>query len=742
MMKNSGCQVQLLFFFFFTLSIGAPLLAQTAKIDSLKQQLLNHSEADTNKINLILSICKESLKFDNYKEQLMQYTPRLLVLSEKLGFKKGMAYSFYYMSMTELKKNDSVSEDHYLQKALKLMQELKDKRGIAACYERMGKLKGTHNAYWEAIQFYSNAISIKKEIGDLNGIADCYSWIGGIYSHTANYEKALENYIKALKIAESTNCKSEICECNISIGVIFYEQKKFRESIAYMNKALMVEGDRTSKLNLSYIYNNLAISYEKLNNHSTSLLYHFKSLKLNEEMKDKSGMAVSYNNISGVYSSIGKTSEALKYILTSIALSEETNDRKGLTYSYIGAGDCYKERNSAIAYGYYLKALKTAREINYKTEVREAYEHLFIIAEETGDYQKALVYHRNYVQIKDSILNEESLKQSSELSIHYETEKKEKEILLLTKEQELKDKNLKEQRLIRIGLIVLLVLLLILSYVLYNRSRFKQKANLLLEKQKEEIRNKNILITDSIEYAKTIQDAVLPDEKYVSSILPNHFILYKPKDIVSGDFYWITKKENKIICVVADCTEHSVAGAFISLLGHNMLENIKHLETILNPSSILAALAQQINTRFSKDGKVSPNGMDISVISIDIERNQLEYAGVKNALCIVRAHHLFELKADNVALGTHTIDQEPFNYTNHVFQLQKGDMLYLFSDGFQNQEGGLERKKFFYQPFKDLLLSISNFPVEKQKDCLNSTIKEWMGTSDQIDDILVMGIKY
>jgi serine phosphatase RsbU (regulator of sigma subunit) len=742
-MKNFGYAVSFLLLCCFIVFVGFSSFAQAPKLDSLKKTFSHYPSADTGKVTLLLYICKESLKETNYKEQLRLYTPQFLALSYQLNFKKGIAYAFYYLSMADFKKPGYASAEEYLQKALKLMEELKDKSGMSFCYERLGRVKGGNSQYPEAIQCYLSAISLKEKLHDMNGVADCYSWIGGIYSHIGNYEKALESCIKALKIAESTNYKNKICESYIAIGIIFYEQKKFKESITYMNKALAVEGEQTSKRNLSYIYNNLAISYQGLNQPTKSLLYHFKALKLNEEMGDNNGMAGSYNNISATYASIGKTDEALQYALKSIALSEKTSDKVGLTYSYVGAGDCYKEKkNMTTAYNYYLKALKIAKEINYKTEVREAYEHLAIISEEMKDYRKALEYHKLFSQVKDSILNEESLKQSSELNIRYETEKKEKEILLLTKDQELKDKNLKEQRLIRIGLIIGLGLFLALSFLLFNRYRFKQKANLLLEKQKEEIHKKNTLITDSIDYAKTIQEAVLPDEEYLSSLLPDHFILYKPKDIVSGDFYWTTQKENKIVCAVADCTGHGVPGAFMSLLGHNMLENVVNLETSVNPGAILTAMNQQINARFSKDREASKHGMDIAIISIDPTTHQLEYAGAKNALYIVRETKLLEIKADKVELGTPAKDQVLHHYTNHVFQLQRGDMLYLFSDGFPDQKGGPEKKKFFYQPFKDRLVSISLLAVEEQKKYLDSTITEWIGNGEQIDDILIMGIKY
>lgn len=240
-MKISGFRVRLFFLYYFVILISFCSSAESSKLDSLNNVFVNHLREDTVKANLLIFICKEALKQSDYNKQLAHYAPQLLTLSNKLIFKRGIAYAFYYMSMADLKKDSHLINDEYLRKSLKLMIELKDKKGASLCYERLGRVKGICHEYKEAIQFYSKAIQLKKELGDLNGMADCYSWMGGIYTHIGDYKKALECYIKVLKIAESTNYKSKICEAYISIGVVFYEQKKYKETIEYMNKALTVE---------------------------------------------------------------------------------------------------------------------------------------------------------------------------------------------------------------------------------------------------------------------------------------------------------------------------------------------------------------------------------------------------------------------------------------------------------------------------------------------------------------------
>lgn len=333
-------------------------------------------------------------------------------------------------------------------------------------------------------QYLNSAPSQRRE----KDIIDCFSILGGIYSHNGNYNKALECYIKALKLAEYSSDQNAICEAYISIGTIFFEQKKFKESIEYMNKALAVEGSNTSKRNLAYIYNNLGISYKSLNQFQQSLPYQLEALKINQELNNEYGTAICYNNISGLYIALNDPYKALEYCLKSIALSEKLDYKVGLTYSYIVAGDLYEKQNKIqIASNYYLKALNIAKDINYKKEIREAYEHLSFLSEKMNDLEKALAYHKLYSAINDTILNEDNLRQTNELNIKYETEKKEKAILLLTKDRELKDKTLKQQHTLRLGLIVGVGLLLTLLFVLYNRYRFKQKANLALTKSQDEL---------------------------------------------------------------------------------------------------------------------------------------------------------------------------------------------------------------------------------------------------------------
>ena len=254
---------------------------------------------------------------------------------------------------------------------------------------------------------------------------------------------------------------------------------------------------------------------------------------------------------------------------------------------------------------------------------------------------------------------------------------------------------------------------------------------------------KNIKITDSIDYAKQIQDAFLPSQEQIKQVFPESFILFKPKDIVSGDFYWLHTKTDQVVFSVADCTGHGVPGAFMSLISINLLNEIMDKKATNVPSEILEQMQSLLITSFKqKQGEEKrQNGLDIALCSYNPLTRELSYAGAKNSLYLFRNNTFKEIKADKHTLGMF-YDQENNKFTNHSFTVEKGDLIYLFSDGFADQKGGPLNKKYYYQPFQELFARIQGMQMEEQKKELEKEIDYWKGTNEQIDDILIMGIQF
>ncbi len=303
------------------------------------------------------------------------------------------------------------------------------------------------------------------------------------------------------------------------------------------------------------------------------------------------------------------------------------------------------------------------------------------------------------------------------------------------------------------GLYAILIVALIFFY-LRNRTKNLRKTNRLLkereyamvkvENQKEELMLKNKSITDSINYAKRLQEAIMPSIAHFKKLLPDSFLLYMPKDIVSGDFYWINETKNKLFVAVVDCTGHGVPGAFMSIIGVELLRNITNIQGVNDAAEILNRLNLGVIQTFSKDfiddSALVKDGMDVAFCVIDKENNILQYAGAFSNLYLIRDNKIIEIKGDRYSVGIGNIDEKQ-HYSSHFIPIQPDDMIYIFTDGYVDQFGGPDNKKYKFRRFRHLLLNIHKYPLETQQQYIEDSILEWKGDNDQVDDILIIGIK-
>jgi len=269
----------------------------------------------------------------------------------------------------------------------------------------------------------------------------------------------------------------------------------------------------------------------------------------------------------------------------------------------------------------------------------------------------------------------------------------------------------------------------------------KEQALDLIASQKIELEIRDKNLTDSLNYAQRIQEALLPSEEYFRNHFKESFIFYKPKDIVSGDFYWIGEKGDKLFIGAADCTGHGVPGALMSIIGMEIIEKAINEDNIEIPSRILAVLDKGLEKTFSRQkniGTIIRDGMDIGLCVIDKKKRKLFYAGAFFPLYLIRNNNLIEIKGDKIIIG---MNQEGLCYTDHEVDLIEGDIIYIFSDGYADQFGGIENKKFMYRRFRYVLMTIHQFHVNDQKTILEDNIKTWMGRGTQIDDMMVIGFK-
>ena len=263
----------------------------------------------------------------------------------------------------------------------------------------------------------------------------------------------------------------------------------------------------------------------------------------------------------------------------------------------------------------------------------------------------------------------------------------------------------------------------------------------VVTEQRDQISTKNEKINSSIKYARRIQKAVMPSADYLNKILPDYFIFNKPRDIVSGDFYWVGQNNNKLIVVAADSTGHGVPGAFMSMLGISLLNEVTGKDIKIGAAMILNELRTKIKISLKQTGEKDEqkDGFDMAICLIDLEKRKMEFAGAYNPLYLIRGNKLIEIKADKMPVGIHI--KEKKNFTTHETDLQSGDHIYLFSDGYTDQFGGEKNQKFKAKRFKDLLLNIQGESLELQKEKLSETFENWRGKEEQVDDVLVFGVK-
>ncbi|MBW6484032.1 MAG: SpoIIE family protein phosphatase [Vicingaceae bacterium] len=475
-----------------------------------------------------------------------------------------------------------------------------------------------------------------------------------------------------------------------------------------------------------------------------------ESYNLHKKIGSKKGVMYSTTALASLSSSRGDYNKAIKLYEDVIETNKKLDNDKSLYYSmYMNIGTNYKKLgNLKDAKKYYLMGLEVASGLNNAHNLLSSYKKLSDFYEETKDYENALKYYKlakskvkemNVEQARNKELQFSYQRKAVADSVAYEKEKKIKEIEIAKHQIELTVKRNQQY-----GLYGGLVLVLVFAGVMYNRFKISQKQKNIIEEKEQEtnlqkqiIEEKHKEITDSIQYAKRIQSAILPSKKLVDKYLPDSFILYKPKDIVAGDFYWM-EAASVILFAAADCTGHGVPGAMVSVVCNNGLNRSVREYGLTDPGKILDKTREIVIAEFEKSEEQVQDGMDIALCSL--EGNKLQYAGANNPLWIIRkgSTEVEEIKANKQPIGKF---DNPEPYTTHNITLEKGDTIYIFSDGYVDQFGGDKNKKFKAANFKKLLLTIQNETIEKQKELIDQAFEEWKGSLEQIDDVCVIGVR-
>jgi serine phosphatase RsbU (regulator of sigma subunit) len=499
-------------------------------------------------------------------------------------------------------------------------------------------------------------------------------------------------------------------------------------------------------------------------------------------MGNERSVAINLGNIGNIYTDLGNYPLALESMKKALEISRKIGDKEGIASNTGSIGNIYTlQKNYEQARIAFDSCLSISKEIGEKEMIQDAYSELSSLDMARGNYKDALEYYKKSILYRDSLINEANTKKTVQTEMNFEfAQKQAAEKAEQDKKDAIAEQDKNKQKVIRNSFIAGFALMLALAFFIFRGYRQKQKANEIITRQKEEVekqkalveqqkvlveeKNKDIL--DSITYAKRLQDAILPPLSIVKQYLPESFVMYKPKDIVAGDFYWLERVGDTILIAAADCTGHGVPGALVSVVCSNALNRTVKEFKITETGKILDKVRELVLETFEKSESNVQDGMDISLVALTLpspkgegatdatiakssskattdaslllrDGVRVQWSGAYNSLLYIQNNEIKELVADKQPIGR---TDKPALFTTHNIQLQKGDNLYLFTDGYADQFGGEKGKKFRNTQLQQLIMENSLLPMEEQKAVLENKLQEWKGSLEQVDDILIIGV--
>jgi serine phosphatase RsbU (regulator of sigma subunit) len=697
-------------------------IVNTTKIDSVKCKtyidiFLNTSDYEKAK-KLKVEIERFALfKLKNNKDKQSNFL-----------FRKTLGHLYFYYGNTEYYANN---QDECLRYYFESEIQYKlafDTLSLITVYNDIGYIYNEKGDFANALSFYHLSVDYAKKKAFISGLTSSLTNIGNLYENLGDPDIALKYYLEALKLENGKN-----------------------------------------KFVVSSTLFNIATIYKNKSELDTALTYYQNSLILFDELKNKNGYAYCLNSIGYIYFLKKDFNLAQDNIKKALILFDELKSDKGKIFSYMYLSELYLEKNDLEnALKYAEMALNLSKSISYFRTLRGSYLLLSKIYPKFKKYQLAYESSQSFISLNDSLINENNRKLSIKKEVGFQLEKRENELKLISKLEKDKiqfkaDEDKKRHKLIIYGVLVFAFLVIILAVFIYRSYLLKKKSNWIILNQKQEVEqqkllveNKNHEITQSIQYAQKIQIALLPNEEIFRRFLPDSFIIFKPKDIVSGDFYWLSDREDYIFYATADSTGHGVPGGFMSMLGTALLNEIIDERKIKDCGEALTLMREKIMQALKQTGdSESKDGMDMVLIRIDKKTLQMEYAAANNSFYLVSNKQLaignencklqtancqlLEMPCDKMPVGVYHSKVKPFQTFKH--QLQKGDIIYTYTDGYADQFGGEKGKKFTYKRLREKLVAISEKPLAEQKMSLENEFESWKGDNEQIDDVCLIGVK-
>lgn len=738
--------------------------------DSLKRALLV-CKNDTTAIKILIYLSEIGDEKDAFR-----YADSARLLSEQ-GIKQNKSpyYNRFYRSNLGAALNNigfgyNLTGDYYkaisyYEKSLEQLRIVNDTIGMAYCLSNVGFAYQYLGKINEALLFYEKALLLRIAVNDQEGLWQSYNNIASIYDDRGDVVKALQNYELSLKTVKEIKDKAGEANALNNIGYVYYNQRENKKALEYFLASVKIQEETKDKRRLAFSYTHIGNVYKAEKDYQSTIDFYEKALKLRVELDDKKGMANSYNLFGFMFMQMGDTIKAYENFNKAIDLLKVVDDKKEKARTLYNFGRL-KFYNGKLKEAKVdaLESYDLSMELGYPMDIKESAKLLYDIYNKEGNYEGALKMFRQYVIMRDSLNSIESTKAALKLQMKNQYEHKvAQDSLRIAEERKLNAARFEKEQTKRYALYGGLILVLLFAALMYNRVKVTLQQKKLIEVQKHLVEEKQKEVLDSISYAKRLQDAILPPQELVNKYLPDNFILYKPKDIVAGDFYWFEHIEGASYMAAADSTGHGVPGALVSVVCSNALNRAVNEFGLRVPGEILNKTRELVLETFARSDKDVKDGMDISLIKIteqvqkgmpgrlvipkgqslhDVLDNQrkfkVEWAGANNPLWYQQNNTIHEVVAHKQPIGK---TEKPTPFPTHTLELHKGDMFYLFTDGYADQFGGPKGKKFKYKQLEDLLLENSGATVSQQKEILDLTFNLWKGDLEQIDDVCIIGVR-
>ena len=761
-------------YFFSTLllvwGLVMPGMAQSDQEADSLVSLIDRMEASPERIDARIALAE--LLYRSAPEEALSVAEQAQIEANELDYPLGEAYAYRLMGLANRSLGNNQETLINYDMALELFSIARDSLGLGKIFNSFGTYFFGQGNLITAKSYYERSIGYLQDQNATIDLGKVYNNLGILMRRQSNYQKALEYYQKALDYQLEAGDESSLSGLYNNLGVAYRALDDFPQALVYYERSLVLKQKLNETAGVAQAHNNIGLLHLIQGEYDEALESFQKALELKREIGDLNGLANTLHNIGDLYVMQENYGAAEQYLNFAREEYENASNDFATVSVDLSLVDVYLGTNRLRQAQELLNNAMTAVHAKQAYDIElDALDKQLRLDTLVGNFQMAVNHMYRMRSLQDSLFSTDRAYEIARLQTLLEMSEQEMENQQLREDKarqamEIEENQvlIRKQRSLNISIMVGLVFIIGLALVLNQQRRQNAHNSRLLEQKNEEIsaqaehllqaneeitiknsviEQKNLDITDSLNYASQIQRALLPMNVTLQAYLPEHFIYYQPKDIVSGDFYWFHQIEGLLFLAVIDCTGHGVPGAFMSTLGQQALLTAVVQQRLREPAEILDALKVLIRQMLHQDRNQNSDGMDISLMVIDPKQEVVKFAGAKHSLLYISDGVLNEIKGDRMSVGGENWTVED-NFSQYTITLKKGMTMYMSTDGYKDQFGGKANKKFLSKRVHKLLREIHELPMDEQGFRVEQTIKRWMkdGQQEQVDDMLVWGVRW